>query len=63
MCVIDSKMFNIKPLPGVRVTTAWPFLRFRKEEMSAMWRVAVNILNNLSRAADKGWVSSRLGVV
>ena len=55
-------IFNLKLLPGVLVTAAWRFLRLRKEERLPMCRVAANILNKLSRAADKGWTSSSLRV-
>jgi hypothetical protein len=42
----------------VPVTTAWRVLRLRKEERPPIWRVAANVLNRKSRAADKGWSSS-----
>ena len=45
----------------VPVTTAGRVLRLRMEERPPIWRVAANILNKQSRAADKGW-SSSLGV-
>jgi len=45
----------------VPVTTAWLVLRLRMYERPPIWRVAVNILNKQSRAADEGW-SSSLGV-
>jgi hypothetical protein len=39
----------------VFVTTAWRVLRSRMEKRSQLWKVAVNILNEQSRTADKGW--------
>ena len=36
------------------VITAWLILRLRMEERPPIWRVAANILNELSRTADKG---------
>jgi len=42
----------------VPVTTAWRVLRWRMEEQPPIWRVAANILNKQSRAAEKGWYSS-----
>ena len=41
----------------VPVITAWRVHRLRKEEQPAVWRVAVNILNNESRTTDKVWFS------
>jgi hypothetical protein len=41
----------------VPVTTAWRVVRLRMEKHPAVWRVAVNILNNESRTADKVWFS------
>ena len=46
----------------VPVTTAWCVLRLRMEEQPPIWRVAANILNKLSRAADKE-VVLQLGVL
>jgi hypothetical protein len=40
------------------VTTAWRVLGLRMEERPPLWRVAANILNKQSRAADTGWSSS-----
>ena len=37
------------------VTAAWRVLRLRVEERPLLWRVAANILNRLSRTADKEW--------
>jgi hypothetical protein len=48
-------------LKSIPVTTAWRVLRLWMEEQPQMWRVAANMLNKLSRTADKGW-SSSLGV-
>jgi hypothetical protein len=45
----------------VPVTTAWRVLGLQMEERPPIWRVAANILNKLSRTADKGQ-SSNLGV-
>ena len=45
----------------VSLTTAWCILRLQMEEWLPIWRVAANILNKQSRAADRGWPSS-LGV-
>ena len=42
----------------VPVTAAWRVLKLRMEERLSIWRVAANILNKQSRAADKGWSSS-----
>ena len=42
----------------VSVTTAWRVLRLRMEERPPILRVAANILNKQSWAADKGWSSS-----
>ena len=42
----------------VPITTAWHVLRLRMEEQPPIWTAAANILNNQSRAADKGWSSS-----
>jgi hypothetical protein len=39
----------------VLVTTAWRVLRSRMEKRPQLWKVAVNILNEQSRTADKGW--------
>jgi len=44
----------------VPVTMAWLVLMLRLEEWPPIWRVAMNILNKQSWAADKVW-SSRLG--
>jgi hypothetical protein len=43
------------------VTTAWRVLRMRMEERPPILWTAANILNKLSRAADKGWYPT-LGV-
>jgi len=45
----------------VPVTMAWRVLRLRTEERLPIWRVAANILNKQSRAADKLW-SPSLGI-
>jgi len=37
---------------------AWRVLRLRLEELPAIWRLAVNILNKQSRTEDKEWSSS-----
>ena len=42
----------------VPVTTAWRVLWLGMEERPPIWRIAANILNKQSRAADKGWYSS-----
>jgi hypothetical protein len=42
----------------IPVTTASSVLGLRMEERPPIWRVAANILNKQSRAADKGWPSS-----
>jgi len=36
---------------------AWHVLRLQIEEQPPTWRVAANILNKQSRAADKEWTS------
>jgi len=45
----------------VPVTTTWRFGRSRMEERPPIWRVAANVMNKQSRAADKG-SSSRMGL-
>jgi len=45
----------------VPVTMAWVVLLLRLEEWPPIWRVATNILNKQSWAADKVW-SSSLGI-
>ena len=45
-------------VPWVPVTKAWCVPSLRVEERPPIWRVAANILNKLSRTADKGWSSS-----
>jgi hypothetical protein len=42
----------------VSVTTAWPVLRLKMEELPPIWRVVANILNKQSQTAEKGWYSS-----
>ena len=42
----------------VPVTKVWCVLRLQMEEQPPIWRVAANILNKQSRAANKGWSSS-----
>jgi len=42
----------------VPVTTEWCVLKLRMGERPPIWRIAANILNTQSRAADKWWSSS-----
>jgi hypothetical protein len=42
----------------VPVTTTWHIVMLWMEGRPLIWRVAVEMLNNESRTADKGWSSS-----